>query len=52
MCNRNTEIYRKFPKLLTHEKKEGGWITDEIDPLEKIDFFYVKPSHKVSESDF
>ena len=31
--------------------KEGGSITDVIDPIGEFDFFYVKRSHNVSESD-
>ena len=38
----------------THKNKHKGWvaITDKICPLEKIHFFYVKRSRRVSESKF
>ena len=46
-------IKSEYQRVSVFELHKGrGLITDEIGLHEKIDFFYVKRSHKVSESDF
>ncbi len=43
--------YLPLKDLLQVRNKREGSIADEIDPVEKLDFFYVKLSHKVSKTD-